>query len=140
MQADKIVPLHPGNQALCSAVSPRLDVSVIGRSLQDALYMAVASIRDDPVTTAPTRTVQGNAGPSDGDYLKTRLEVSSDIIGTTALISNVLTRRKSDALNSVSLEAVRNGVRDSQHWLLDRQEADGHWVAELEGDTILESE
>ena len=25
-------------------------------------------------------------------------------------------------------------------WLLDRQRPDGHWVGELEGDTILESE
>lgn len=28
----------------------------------------------------------------------------------------------------------------AQRWLLDRQEPDGYWVAELEGDTILESE
>ena len=28
----------------------------------------------------------------------------------------------------------------AQEWLLDRQAADGHWCAELEGDTILESE
>jgi squalene-hopene/tetraprenyl-beta-curcumene cyclase len=31
-------------------------------------------------------------------------------------------------------------ARRTVHWLLERQHADGHWVAELEGDTILESE
>ncbi|HEX4149683.1 MAG TPA: prenyltransferase/squalene oxidase repeat-containing protein, partial [Pirellulales bacterium] len=28
----------------------------------------------------------------------------------------------------------------TQHWLLAEQHADGYWVGELEGDTILESE
>ena len=49
-------------------------------------------------------------------------------------------RAASAASATVSLEAVRQAVRASQRWLLDRQEPDGHWVAELEGDTILESE
>jgi squalene-hopene/tetraprenyl-beta-curcumene cyclase len=40
----------------------------------------------------------------------------------------------------ISLEAVRHAIRAAQTYLLDRQEPDGHWVAELEGDTILESE
>jgi squalene-hopene/tetraprenyl-beta-curcumene cyclase len=31
-------------------------------------------------------------------------------------------------------------VARTRDWLLDEQHADGHWVAELEGDTILESE
>src|SRR5436309_12527597 len=35
------------------------------------------------------------------------------------------------------LTAAIAGARD---WLLERQAADGHWCAELEGDTILESE
>ena len=35
------------------------------------------------------------------------------------------------------VEASRNATRQ---WLLDRQHADGYWVGELEGDTILESE
>ena len=41
---------------------------------------------------------------------------------------------------TVSLEAVRHAIVGAQHYLLDRQEPDGYWVAELEGDTILESE
>lgn len=40
----------------------------------------------------------------------------------------------------VSLDAVRNTIHDAQQYLLDRQDPDGHWEAELEGDTILESE
>jgi squalene-hopene/tetraprenyl-beta-curcumene cyclase len=35
---------------------------------------------------------------------------------------------------------LTEGINAAQDWLLDRQEADGHWCAELEGDTILESE
>ena len=33
-----------------------------------------------------------------------------------------------------------SAIEAAQDWLLDRQAADGHWCAELEGDTILESE
>lgn len=40
----------------------------------------------------------------------------------------------------VSLEAIRHAIRGAVHYLRDRQRPDGHWVAELEGDTILESE
>jgi squalene-hopene/tetraprenyl-beta-curcumene cyclase len=35
---------------------------------------------------------------------------------------------------------VETAMESAQKWLLSRQRADGHWVAELEGDTILESE
>jgi squalene-hopene/tetraprenyl-beta-curcumene cyclase len=37
-------------------------------------------------------------------------------------------------------EAVLRAIHRTQRWLLDRQQADGAWCAELEGDTILESE
>lgn len=36
--------------------------------------------------------------------------------------------------------SVRNAVARTRQWLLGQQHADGFWVAELEGDTILESE
>ena len=36
--------------------------------------------------------------------------------------------------------SVRRAIAQTRSWLLSRQHADGHWVAELEGDTILESE
>ncbi|HXE71154.1 MAG TPA: squalene--hopene cyclase [Candidatus Nitrosotenuis sp.] len=35
---------------------------------------------------------------------------------------------------------VQKAMEAAQRWLLARQNPDGHWVAELEGDTILESE
>jgi len=35
---------------------------------------------------------------------------------------------------------VRRAIARGNQWLLGQQRADGHWVAELEGDTILESE
>ena len=35
---------------------------------------------------------------------------------------------------------ARRAIASTRGWLLDEQHADGHWVAELEGDTILESE
>lgn len=36
--------------------------------------------------------------------------------------------------------ATRRAIVRTRDWLLAQQHADGHWVAELEGDTILESE
>lgn len=37
-------------------------------------------------------------------------------------------------------KSVAAAIHRTQQWLLRQQHADGHWVAELEGDTILESE
>ena len=39
-----------------------------------------------------------------------------------------------------SATAVRRAITRTRGWLISRQHPDGHWVAELEGDTILESE
>ena len=36
--------------------------------------------------------------------------------------------------------AAAHAIARTRDWLLAAQHADGHWVAELEGDTILESE
>jgi squalene-hopene/tetraprenyl-beta-curcumene cyclase len=35
---------------------------------------------------------------------------------------------------------LQRAIERTRDWLLSQQQADGHWVAELEGDTILESE
>ncbi|MEX0939255.1 MAG: prenyltransferase/squalene oxidase repeat-containing protein [Pirellulales bacterium] len=35
---------------------------------------------------------------------------------------------------------LRRAILRTREWLLSQQQADGHWVGELEGDTILESE
>ncbi len=47
----------------------------------------------------------------------------------------------SDPLAACQLIApVRTAITDARQWLLAQQQSDGHWVGELEGDTILESE
>ncbi len=38
------------------------------------------------------------------------------------------------------VERLEGAIAGAQDWLLDQQAHDGHWCAELEGDTILESE
>lgn len=40
----------------------------------------------------------------------------------------------------ISAEALESSLAATSQWLFDRQREDGHWVGELEGDTILESE
>ncbi len=45
-----------------------------------------------------------------------------------------------DARTTAFREAVADAAERGRRGLLDRQQPDGHWVGELEGDTILESE
>ncbi len=46
-----------------------------------------------------------------------------------------------DALQAQELFApIRDAVRRSQDWFFSQQHADGHWCAELEGDSLLQSE
>ena len=45
-----------------------------------------------------------------------------------------------DARTTAFREAVADAADRGRRGLLARQEPDGHWVGELEGDTILESE
>jgi len=77
----------------------------------------------------------------DGDLLNTRLEQEeASVLHQAAIATPALLRSHTQTTQSVSLAAVRHAIRTAQHWLLDRQEDDGYWVAELEGDSILESE
>ncbi len=46
----------------------------------------------------------------------------------------------SAAVNKPDVTDVEQAMGRTRDFLLQRQQADGHWVAELEGDTILESE
>lgn len=39
-----------------------------------------------------------------------------------------------------SLDSLRTAIQGTENWLLDRQDPDGFWCGELQGDTILESE
>jgi squalene-hopene/tetraprenyl-beta-curcumene cyclase len=68
-------------------------------------------------------TPKGAVEPSEGDDGLRVESVWTDSHGRSGLISK-----------------VRQAVARTGRWLLDRQQTDGHWVAELEGDTILESE
>src|ERR1035437_6396128 len=38
------------------------------------------------------------------------------------------------------VERLESAIAGAQDWLLEQQASDGHWCAELEGDTILEAE
>lgn len=76
---------------------------------------------------------------SDGEILNTRLE-QNDPTMLQAVVSTSPITRHSSVTHTVSLEAVRSAVYEAQRFLLDRQDPEGYWVAELEGDSILESE
>ncbi len=52
---------------------------------------------------------------------------------------NSATRRGASS-SQAAVEPLEGAISESCSWLLERQHADGHWVGELEGDTILESE
>ena len=41
---------------------------------------------------------------------------------------------------ALPIDAVGSAIARTQQWLLARQDPDGHWVGELEGDSILQSE
>ena len=85
---------------------------------------------DQAVTTQPKNHTRATSSSSE---VSSRPRTLASVSGNVA-VSHALTTE------TVSLEAVRHAITGAQHYLLDRQEAEGYWVAELEGDTILESE
>src|SRR5262245_2628978 len=48
--------------------------------------------------------------------------------------------RISSRWSPFSTDDIDDSLERTREWLISRQHADGHWVGELEGDTILESE
>lgn len=54
--------------------------------------------------------------------------------------ASAMDRKTREWIEPPSREALDQAVARTRDWLLARQQPDGHWVAELEGDTILESE
>jgi len=68
-------------------------------------------------------TPKGTVEPTEGDDGLGLECASTDLHGRGRLISD-----------------ARRAIGRTRRWLLDRQQPEGHWVAELEGDTILESE
>ena len=78
---------------------------------------------------------------SGGESLKTRDELSNTALIDHAIVTSPpLSRSRPLTTKTVSLEAVRHAIQAAQRYLLDRQDPEGYWIAELEGDTILESE
>jgi len=53
---------------------------------------------------------------------------------------NVAVSAKPGSALASSVASIGEAIGRTRDWLLSRQNADGHWCAELEGDTILESE
>ncbi len=73
--------------------------------------------------------------------MKTRVEHQNKSIVNQALPTSAIVAHRSVLdTPTISLEAVRHAIFAAQRYLLDRQDPDGYWVAELEGDSILESE
>ena len=48
--------------------------------------------------------------------------------------------RRSSRRTAASSDVLQSALERTRDWLLARQDPEGYWVAELEGDTILESE
>ncbi len=67
------------------------------------------------------------------------MEPQIDYLSTTHSQLSTGTVRSANRIE-VDIAQVQGAVRRAQDWLLRQQQPDGHWVGELEGDTILESE
>ena len=59
---------------------------------------------------------------------------------TTAVPAPFAVAHHQEPVIEEPVDGVDAAIQKAKHWLLQRQREDGHWVAELEGDTILESE
>ncbi len=60
--------------------------------------------------------------------------------GASRRASGLFTPRWFTGPDPATSEQIRAAMGATRDWLLDHQQEDGHWVGELEGDTILESE
>jgi squalene-hopene/tetraprenyl-beta-curcumene cyclase len=60
--------------------------------------------------------------------------------GASRRASGLFTPRWFTGPDPATGEQIRAAMGATRDWLLDHQQDDGHWVGELEGDTILESE
>jgi squalene-hopene/tetraprenyl-beta-curcumene cyclase len=60
--------------------------------------------------------------------------------GVSPKMSNGPPTRRSARWSALPLDAVAPALERTRDWLLERQNEDGYWLGELEGDTILESE
>ncbi len=60
--------------------------------------------------------------------------------GTSTPMTNPQLDRHAPPRPAAARADLDGGLELTRRWLMEQQQADGHWVAELEGDTILESE
>jgi squalene-hopene/tetraprenyl-beta-curcumene cyclase len=60
--------------------------------------------------------------------------------GVSAGVADQLVRRIAPRRNPLDDRDLEASQERTRNWLVSRQAPDGHWVGELEGDTILESE
>ncbi len=60
--------------------------------------------------------------------------------GGSRRASGLFTPRWFVGPDSATADQIRASIGATRDWLLDQQRDDGHWVGELQGDTILESE
>ncbi len=60
--------------------------------------------------------------------------------GASRRASGLFTPRWFTGPDPATSDQIRAAMGATRDWLLDHQQEDGHWVGELEGDTILESE
>ena len=64
-----------------------------------------------------------------------------EVVGSQSIPSSSPRSEGFDALSTGALPpALARAIVRTRNWLVDHQQPDGHWCAELEGDTILESE
>jgi squalene-hopene/tetraprenyl-beta-curcumene cyclase len=75
---------------------------------------------DDPVYPSVTDVSE----PTDRGGRRSRVDVAT----------------ASEAHGTLDHHSLRTAIQRTTHWLWNQQHEDGHWCAELEGDTILESE
>jgi squalene-hopene/tetraprenyl-beta-curcumene cyclase len=72
--------------------------------------------------------------------LKARKKRGQEHQQNTVAAASALSATPATEQSTLLAHDVHDAMRRTQHWLLRRQETEGYWCAELEGDTILESE
>src|SRR6202012_2147543 len=92
------------------------------------------------MSTAP-RTGASSVGPTKNptEGGQDRMIANKDG-GASRRASGLFTPRWLVGPDPATSEQIRAAMGATREWLLDHQQDDGHWVGELEGDTILESE
>jgi len=89
---------------------------------------------------APIRIVAGRDReiPNEGEGRESMIANTDG--GVSSQSRNRASTPRSARWTAPSTDVLGAALERTREWLLDRQDADGYWVAELEGDTILESE